>query len=299
VHPAQHLRDLVLGRPRVSTAVAWLTAMWRGDHLPCKVSEHRDFATSRPSEPERFTALVTGQLLARVPEAAALVGQIARSQAAALRGSTRVHFFLDASRLPADTNCTAVAYLLLLQTGGVTEDEAHRAFDEIARAVTPDGVITTYFEPVGDRANIVDAVVCANTLRLAHRLGRATEVTRTARYVWSVVRNGAYLGGTRYYPSPDSLLYALSRGMPFDELRAATARRIGTTGSTIDLAQRALTTDRLALDGSIDRERLLERREADGTWAPDGWFCYGRSREWFGSRALTTAFALAALHGMT
>ena len=143
MHTHQHLRELVLGRPRVSTAVAWFTAMWRGDHLPCRVSEHRDFRASRTAEPERFTALVTGQLLARVPEAAALVGQITRSQAAALRGGTRVHFFLDASRLPADTDCTAVAYLLLLQTGEATEDEAHRAFDQIAGAVTPHGVITT------------------------------------------------------------------------------------------------------------------------------------------------------------
>ncbi len=299
MRPAERVYEPVALRPRVATSVARIAALWDGVHIRCEVSEQRDFTTARSVDPERFTALVIAQLLARVPEASALVDHIARSQAAVLRDAVRVHFFLDPARLPADTDCTAVAYLVMLRAGRASEDEAHRAFDQIAAAVSPEGVVTTYFDREGERANLVDAVVCANTLRLAHRLGRADEVDATARHVREVVCSGADLDGTRYYPSPDCLLYALSLGTPFDELRAATLLRIGTTGHALDLAQRALAADRLGLDASIDRERLLDLRAADGTWAPEGWFCYGRSRAWFGSRALTTAFALAALHGVS
>lgn len=298
MHPADRSYEPVFVRPGVVASIARIAALWAGDHVPCEVSEQRDFTAARPVDPERFTALVIAQLLAGVPEASALVDRIAQAQAAALRGATRVHFFLDAARLPADTDCTAVAHLLLLRTGHVRDHAAHRALDEIAATVTPDGVVATYFERTGERANIVDAVVCANVVRLAQRLGRGTEVARTALYLRELVRTGAFLEGTRYYPSPDCLLYALSLGTPFDELRAATVLRIGTTGHALDLAQRVLAADRLGLDAGIDRERLLDMRTADGTWAPEGWFCYGRSRAWFGSRALTTAFALAALHGV-
>ena len=275
--------------------LAFVRDAWSRDHVPAVVGEHRALAAARPAPPEKFTALVIAQLLHGVGGAWSLVSAIARAHARAHAGADRVHFFLDRARLPADADCTAVATLLLLATNCTLERDAHRAFDGIARNTTPEGVVATYFEPTGDRANIVDAVVCANVLRLAHRLGRADEVAPTARYLEALVQRGDHLAGSRYYPSPDSLLYALALGEPFDALRAAVHARIGASDSVLDLAQRCIAADRLGLANYRDRERLAEHQLADGTWPAEGWFCCGRTRVWFGSRALSTAFALAAL----
>ena len=56
-----------------------------------------------------------------------------------------------------------------------------------------------------------------------------------------------------------------------------------------------LAARRLGVSNELDRERLVARRLPDGSWPAEGWFCYGRSRQWFGSSALSTAFAIAAL----
>lgn len=297
MYQVERSSERIPSRPGMTAAIARIAALSTRDHVPCVVSDRRDLREARAVAPERFTALAIAQLLGRIPEASTLVEQITRTQAAQLEGAPRVHFFLDPARLPADADCTAIAYLLLLRTGRASERDAHLALDEIIAAASPDGVVTTYFDREGERANLVDGVVCANVLRLAYRLGRDAELAPTARYVRALIESGTYLEGTRYYPSPDCLLYALSLGVPFESLRAATAERIGTTGHALDLAQRVLACHRLGLDGRCDRDRLRDLREADGTWAPEGWFCYGRSRAWFGSRALTTAFAIAALDG--
>lgn len=278
-----------------ASPLGWLQGQWDRDHVGSVVGEDRALADTRPAPPERFTALVIGQLLRNVPGAWPLVSAIARSQAIAHAGADRVHFFLDPSQLPADADCTAVAYLLLLATNHTIERDAHRALDLIARNMTSDGVVATYFERTGDRANVVDAVVCANVARLARRLNRTFEVEPTLRYLDHVIESGEYLAGSRYYPSPDCLLYALALGQPSDLLRAAVQSRIGTTDHVLDLAQRCLAADRLGIPNYRDREILVGRQLADGTWPAEGWFCYGRSRAWFGSRALSTAFALAAL----
>jgi len=276
-------------------ALTYLSDQWRTDRFDCFVSARRELDDAHAAPPERFTALVVGQLLSELPEAHRLTSQIAHTLALAVAGADRVHFFHETSRLPPDADCTAVAYLLLLRTGRVAEQDAHRAFDLIAQTTNPDGIVATYFDPSGERANIVDAVVCANVVRLALRLGRLRDVRATARYLRQLVSAAEYLGGSRYYPSPDCLLYALSLGEPFAELRTAVASRIGSTDHVLDLAQRVLAARRLGVSNELDRERLVARRLPDGSWPAEGWFCYGRSRQWFGSSALSTAFAIAAL----
>ena len=285
----------------VAPGLRWLAAQWRAHrtHFACQVSDDRAFTGARPVAPERFTALVIGQLLdAAAPSPA---GELARAVAVACGpvppGAPGVHFFLDPELLPADADCTAVACLLRLAAGHPALDEAHRAFDRIAANTAAGGVVATYFDPTGERDGIVDAVVAANVMRLAWRLGRAAEVGPTWRHLRALVEDGRFLAGTRYYPSPDCLLYALSLGEPFPALVRALERRLGATDDTLDLAQRALAARRLGLRAGADRARLAARAPADGVWPAEGWFCYGRSRRWFGSAALTTAFATAALAG--
>lgn len=299
--PASHGLHVVQRATARLPSLAQASAQWRqhGDHLPCQVSDGRDFAVAAAVEPERFTALIIGQLLdpagGASPEAGWLATRIAHRMAADLRGADRVHFFLDPARLPPDADCAAVAYLLLLRAGLPVEADAHRALDVIAANVGAGGVVATYLDPTGERAGIVDAVVCANVMRLAWRLGRGDDLRPTWAYLRATIHDGAYLDGTRYYPSPDCLLYALSLGEPFDELRAAVAARVDAGGATLDLAQRVLAARRLGVEARGARTLLASRVEDDGTCPAEGWFCYGRSRRWFGSRALSTAFTYAAL----
>lgn len=269
-------------------------------HFPCQVSADRRFTEGGSVAPERFTALQIALLLGPAPRAgsqaaSALAAKVAHRFAAELRSSAVVHFFHDASRLPADADCTALAYLLVLSAGLDLEAQAHRAFDTIAANTGCDGVVATYFERSGERAGIIDAVVAANVVRLAVRLGRTDEVRATTAFLDGLVRDRSYLDGSRYYPSPDCLLYSLALGRPVPGLREAIAARMGASAGAIDLAQRILAARRVGLVNAADRDRLIALADADGTWPAEGWFCYGRSRRWFGSRALSTAFALAAL----
>nr|HEX4314196.1 hypothetical protein [Kofleriaceae bacterium] len=287
---------------RDAEAIAGLTTQWRHHHthFPCFVSETRRFASQRPVDAELFTALGIASRLRDVAAARALTDAIAAALAARIAGDDRVHFFLDRSRLPADADCTAVAYLLLLDTERDVAAAAHRALDRIAANVDARGVVATYFEQAGDRAGIVDAVVCLNAIRLAVRLGRLGDVRASWDHVRDVLATGAYLAGTRYYPSPDALLDGFAKladvpGAPRDELRRAVAARLGASDHPLDLAQRVMAARQVGVDASADRERLAALAQPDGTWPADGWFCYGRSRQWFGSAALTTAFALGAL----
>lgn len=250
--------------------------------------------------PERFTALQIALLLDPAPRAghepaSTLARKIAHRCATELRSAEVVHFFHDASRLPADADCTALAYLLALRAGLDLDAQAHKAFDRIAANVDQHGVVATYFDGSAERAGIIDAVVAANVVRLAVRLGRTDEVLATSAFLDGLVRDKSYLDGSRYYPSPDCLLYSLALGRPVPGLREAIAARIGASDATIDLAQRVLAARCVGLANTADRDRLRAQADATGTWAAEGWFCYGRSRRWFGSRALSTAFALAAM----
>lgn len=285
-----------------AAAIAALAGQWRRHrtHFPCFVSETREFASPRPVDAELFTALGIASRLCDVRDAQALADAISAALAARVAGEDRVHFFLDRDRLPADVDCTAVAYLVMLDTGRCVEADAHRALDRIAANVDARGVVATYFEPDGERAGIVDAVVCINAIRLADRLGRLGDVHASWDHVREVLATGAYLAGTRYYPSPDAFLDGLARlvdlpAAPRSELRSAIVARLGASEHPLDLAQRVTSARRVGVDATADRERLAAQARPDGTWPADGWFCYGRSRHWFGSAALTTAFALGAL----
>ena len=105
--------------------------------------------------------------------------------------------------------------LSVLLRGGVSGErirkKAHRALDKILNNRSPSGVVETYFDPTGERAGIVDAVVCCNVLFLAHQLNRGPEARATIEHVRRVLVEESFLAGTRYYHSPDTFLFFLGR----------------------------------------------------------------------------------------
>lgn len=283
---------------------------WRKgkDHFPCNTGRERSLKGSELVHPESFTAMIIADLLVDQREHAPMVRDILNMLERELGDESLFYFFKEHERLPADADCTAVGLSVLLRGGASgprIRKTAHKALDKILNNVTEAGVVETYFDPTGERAGIVDAVVCCNVLFLAHQLNRGPEARATLEYVHRVLVEESFLDGTRYYHSPDTFLYFLGRLVhcfPADTeellrepLEAAIRKRLGLSAHTVDVAQRALLCAWFGIDDGGESQRLLEAREGDGCWANDALFRYGRKKVYFGSRVMATAFAATAV----
>jgi hypothetical protein len=283
-----------------------LVRSWTGSFFPCLTGPTRSLETSTLVQPESFTAMLVGDLLLHVPGFRALTSEIVHMLENELGDDDVFFFFKDHARLPADADCTAVGLSLLLRAGADVREKADAALTRIRTNCDARGVVETYFDPTGERAGIIDPVVCANVLYLACQLGRERELEATLEFVFDTLATRAYLGGTRYYPSPDSFLYftarlvgAFPRARASRRLRALLERalieRIGQGERVVDLAERVLACAWL---GVVDRHEaaMLARTRNEWGWAAEGMFQYGRSKVHFGSVGLSTAFATSALH---
>jgi hypothetical protein len=321
-----HMRNLAGAEPARAQAIQPVPAVdlsqaettmrlaWRRgkDHFPCNVSRERSLKGGEVVHPESFTAMIVADLLIDHcegrSELASLQRDILNMLERELAEDNLFYFFKEHERLPADADCTAVGLSVLLR-GGVSGERlrkrAHRALDKILNNRNADGVVETYFDPTGERAGIVDAVVCCNVLFLAHQLNRGPEARATLEYVHRVLVEESYLEGTRYYHSPDTFLYFLGRLVHYfpgeteellrAPLEAAIKKRLGISKHTIDVAQRALLCAWFGIEDGGEYQRLLAAREGDGCWANDALFRYGRKKVFFGSRVMATAFAMAAV----
>jgi hypothetical protein len=298
----------------LSPAETTMRLAWRRgkDHFPCNVSRERSLKGGEVVHPESFTAMIVADLLidhcAGRSELASLQRDILNMLERELGDDNLFYFFKEHERLPADADCTAVGLSVLLR-GGVSGERirkrAHRALDKILNNRNADGIVETYFDPTGERAGIVDAVVCCNVLFLAHQLNRGPEARATLQHVHRVLVEETYLEGTRYYHSPDTFLFFLGRLVHYfpaeteellrAPLEAAVRKRLGISTHTIDVAQRALLCAWFGIDDEGEGQRLIEAREGDGCWASDALFRYGRKKVYFGSRVMATAFAMAAV----
>jgi hypothetical protein len=287
---------------------------WRKgkDHFPCNTGRERSLKGSELVHAESFTAMIIADLLVDhcegQPEQASMMRDILNMLERELGDESLFYFFKEHERLPADADCTAVGLSVLLRGGASgprIRKTAHKALDKILNNVNEAGVVETYFDPTGERAGIVDAVVCCNVLFLAHQLNRGTEARATLEYVHRVLVEESFLDGTRYYHSPDTFLYFLGRlvhcfpadteELLLEPLKAAIRKRIGVSSHTVDVAQRALLCAWFMIDDEGEGQRLLEAREGDGCWANDALFRYGRKKVYFGSRVMATAFAVTAV----
>lgn len=296
-------------QPEFEGARTFLIRSWTGSFFPCLTGPARNLQISAAVQPESFTAMIVADLLRGLPEFESLHSEILVMLEDELGDEDVFYFFKDHGRLPADADCTAVGLSVMLEGGGSFREVANAALDRIRANANAKGVVETYFDPTGERSGLVDPVVCANVLYLAHLLGREDEFLATEDHVVEVMLDGSYLQGTRYYPSPDTLLYFLGRvvgrfsGSRLAErvrksLRQALAARIGTTQGPIDLAQRVLVCSWLGMRNTHEAMRLASMQGPGGAWPADSLFQYGRTKLHFGSSDLTTTFALAALHSV-
>lgn len=250
--------------------------------------------------------MIVADLLLGMPEFRELATGIVEMLERELGDDELFYFFKDHSRLPADADCTAIGLSVMLRTEPLLAETAHVALDRILANSDSKGVVETYFDPTGERSGLVDPVVCANVLFLAHQLDRQDELLASEDYVVETLVDGSFLAGTRYYPSPETFLYFVTRvvrAFPNSRLsqrirtslRQAVIARVGTSTTPIDMAQRVLVCAWLGLSNKGEATMLAKLQDEFGAWPADSLFQYGRTKVHFGSSGLSTSMAIAAL----
>lgn len=251
----------------------------------------------------------------------------------------RRHRMFDAQGpFAADTDCTGMALAGLYECGFIDGEELTRGAAELLRSAAPKGssleaddalfagAVMVYWdddeEPsVARRGRKSDPVAACNALyalKLAETEGLLDPggvIARSLDYLGDHLSSGAYLQGTRYYPSPDTFLcFAAQLCGRFPDCRArlgaalhdalhrrnrAPARpgQADDPDAALNLAQRIIAADELGVDlgQRFQRRRLMKMPSRSGAWAASPFFSLGKLPIYFGSAAITTLFAVAAL----
>ncbi|MDI2027721.1 hypothetical protein QFW96_03835 [Saccharopolyspora sp. TS4A08] len=237
----------------------------------------------------------------------------------------RRYRFLPESGLPADTDCTAMATGALHELGMLRVPDLQAAVRELTVAASHEPadsddlwpwVHLVYWEDGAEpgtlsRGRKHDPVVSANALYTLHLAGTPERMEEravrdaTTRYLVAHLESGRWSGGTRYYPSPRAFLHALSRVCARHPEEAAAllgpARKalagLGEAENALEIALHALAADNLGVSDGQDerRTRLAESQDSDGSWPAGAYYRMGRFAVHFGSRYLTTVFAMRAL----
>lgn len=221
-----------------------------------------------------------------------------------------VNFFGDISgdceRFPNDPETTAVCYHALLNTNTVTEMEIASLAKSVYDNVNDDGVIQLYYvSKENPRYNRLDAVSIINMLRFAYALRHENLVKISEDYVFNWLNSGNYKTGTLYYPSAYTFLY-------FCSLLASTnyqtkARFVGPLRQEfaqinqedlkfpLDYALSVLIGVELGVHNESLIKKLMDMQTEDGSWPADAMYATNKTKIYFGSKSLSTIFAILAL----
>ncbi len=275
--------------------------------LPYYLSPDRNMSDSMLAPPSIFTSmLLLGGFFANkkhLPTAKRLLDEVK----SAMDNKGHFHFFGDKNLLPSDMETTSYGLTILLQSGLVDNSFADKVLSEMVQTTDNLGRVKVYFEPCG-KFNPLDHVSAVNILFFASTLDRIKEFSVTKEWVQSVLESKEYLFGSRYYHSPDAFLYFFARLVAQfpnqfkcnDSIVQAVLERLGTTINPLDMAMRLSAGKLLGVfDASLDflkeEKTLIELQNDDGSFPSDGIFHYGRKVGFFGSKGITTSFALEAL----
>lgn len=296
---------VVTMRPeRLSRAMGYLESELSAQHgCASWTTDRPDFSQRTPAPREYFSSMIVGQLLVDAGQASSVVERARAWVLESCNPRGFVHFFADWGLLPADIDCTGVGHGLLLSTG-TPHPELDAIVDRLLRNVTAEGLIEVYEKPAGEHAGRLDAAALVNALYLICWAGREAEAVPSLDFVRSHLTSGAFEQGTRYYPSGDTFLYFLSRLLRdferlqqdfLEPLHAVLVRRFGQEGCVLSRATRVAAADNVGLFDPDDLAWIAAAQRPDGSWPPGAFFKYGRASRYFGSEAVTTAFALRAL----
>ncbi|KAG5342688.1 hypothetical protein C0989_010656 [Termitomyces sp. Mn162] len=203
---------------------------------------------------------------------------------------------LTTEQFPFDLDTTSLALTVLRR-------DKKLAFSIMDEMLEDD---QTYFD---HRRPRFDPIVCVNTLSLFYSYGRGNELQKTLQWVHEVLRNRAYLEGTRYYETPECFLFFTSRLLASSDdqqlhamlkplLKERVQERIGAKGDALALAMRIIVTDFVGIRNEVDLRALLPLQCEDGGWEIGWMYKYGSSGIRIGNRGLTTALAIKAVEAM-
>ncbi len=208
---------------------------------------------------------------------------------------------------PEDLDTTSMVLSFLLTNKKLTRKEVLPVAEHMINNRNKNGVIQVYFD---DKRPRVDAIVTINVLYLMYQIGwgQREELQKSIEFVYDYLVNKTYLEGTRYYPSPDVFLFFLSRlvtGYPddftkfFAPLKENLLSRVNSTTFSAERAFRVIALKKLGIANRIDFLKMLDEQLEDGGWPMYGLFIAAKSKTYFGSRELSSSFALEALTVMS
>ncbi|KAF8210318.1 Haloacid dehalogenase-like hydrolase-domain-containing protein [Mycena galopus ATCC 62051] len=210
---------------------------------------------------------------------------------------------LTTEAFPFDLDTTSLGLTIMKRD----EEVANSVMDEMLQYLDRDGIILTYFDHQRPR---FDPVVCVNVLTLFYAFNREAELQSTLQWICEVLRNRAYLEGTRYYETAECFLYFLSRLLLSSEdaalhealgplLKERLQERIGVEGDALQLAMRIVACSSLGIRDSVDLRTLRTLQCEDGGFEIGWMYKYGSSNIKIGNRGLTTALAVKAIEMST
>ncbi|KAF7376184.1 Alpha-D-glucose-1-phosphate phosphatase YihX [Mycena sanguinolenta] len=224
---------------------------------------------------------------------------------------------LTTETFPFDLDTTSLGLTVMKSD----KEVANSVMDEMLQYIDSDGIvlviihnlmiqdmlselcIQTYFDHQRPR---FDPVVCVNVLTLFYAYNRETELHSTLQWICEVLRNRAYLEGTRYYETAECFLYFLSRLLLSSNdqalhealgalLKERLQERIGVEGDALQLAMRIVACNSMGVRNTVDLRKLRELQCEDGGFEIGWMYKYGSSNIKIGNRGLTTAFAIKAI----
>lgn len=307
VAPLTAVEACALGRRYLDAAVTasgFQSQVSLTDDMSAVVNDPEPLFGPRPSMPtELFTSLVVYDLVyagtAPSPTAGLLLDLVQRHR----RPAGHFDFFIEEGLLPTDADCTAFGSSVVAAQSGGQDERLATTVERLVNNVDDTGVIEVYLPPAGAR-RYVDAAVCANVLEFLYRLRCQGRAVATIGHVAGALRSGSHLDGTRYYPSAEALPFFVARLVRSSPDAAADLREPLADAmdaprpaprSAMDTAMRLYTSATLghATDQQVDA--VVKAQRPDGSWPPHALYRFGRRHGFFGSTALATAIAVAAL----
>ncbi|KAF4435943.1 hypothetical protein F53441_13371 [Fusarium austroafricanum] len=207
---------------------------------------------------------------------------------------------LAGTSCPDDADTTSLAMTVLNDIPMVDKVLAR---DRILSNLNPDGLPYCWFSKTRPR---FCHVICANVFRFFVINEWQDMLPGVYDFLCQLLETRAYLHGSRYYQSPDWLLYTLSDLLarrPYDPelermknlLVNCVQERIGNDGDYLGAAMRVLSAQSLGVKYQKDLEIVLEGQQPDGGWELTCLWGYGDKPVKIGSRGVVTAMAMNAI----
>ncbi|KOS21320.1 Alpha-D-glucose-1-phosphate phosphatase YihX [Escovopsis weberi] len=198
---------------------------------------------------------------------------------------------------PFDSDTTALAMIVL---DDVPQEEKEVAFGMILANLSPDGLPLCWFDPCRPR---ICHCIAANVFRFFYLNGRGDELRDAYTFFCRLLKSRAYLRGSRYYQSPDWLLFILGdlcarrpRDEELKEMRrlvhAEMSDRMGCDTDVLSAALRLVASQKLGMPNTWDLRTVLGAQQADGGWEKVLLWGYGTKSVKMGGRGVITALAV-------